>query len=323
MAKNFRTKLSPRNQSALETFAKKVPAGAEADPNNFDVVENKFQEQEAKEPEAKEPEAKEPEAKEPEAKEPEVKEPEVQEPEQDWVDTLTFDEPVEPPTEQTTEQTTVQTTEPATQEQPLQQADESDDEYVARLREQFEELEHIDASVANELFDKTISPIIERKDAQHRREMEALKAKLAVLEQSTTAIQQERASKQLADVNAPIFSKYPKADKILKSKEFAEWINANQDPYSPVSNLQILGRAYQAGDSNRVIEALDKFAESRGKPKPPVNADGKGSSSTPAANKPNQRMTQAEFLAERRAIMANPRKYPKGALRKLELDFFS
>lgn len=144
-----------------------------------------------------------------------------------------------------------------------------------------------------------------------------------MLEQSTTAIQQERASKQLADVNAPIFSKYPKADKILKSKEFAEWINANQDPYSPVSNLQILGRAYQAGDSNRVIEALDKFAESRGKPKPPVNADGKGSSSTPASNKPNQRMTQAEFLAERRAIMANPRKYPKGALRKLELDFFS
>lgn len=49
---------------------------------------------------------------------------------------------------------------------------------------------------------------------------------------------------------------------------------------------------------NRVIEALDKFAESRGKPKPPVNADGKGSASTPASNKPNQRMTQAEFLAE-------------------------
>lgn len=72
-----------------------------------------------------------------------------------------------------------------------------------------------------------------------------------------------------------------------------------------------------------MIEALDKFAESRGKPKPPVNADGKGSSSTPAANKPNQRMTQAEFLAKRREIMANPRKYPKGSLRKLELDFFS
>ena len=198
MAKNFRTKLSPRNQSALETFAKKVPAGAEADPNNFDVVENKFQE-----PEVQEPEVQEPEVQEPEVQEPEVQEPEAKEVEQDWVDTLTFDEPTD------------QTPAPITQEPAPQQEGESDDEYVARLREQFENLEHIDASVANELFDKTISPIIERKDAQHRREMEALKAKLAVLEQSTTAIQQERASKQLADVNAPIFSKYPKADKIL------------------------------------------------------------------------------------------------------------
>lgn len=186
-----------------------------------------------------------------------------------------------------------------------QSGDDGTDAQQKRLEELYASLEHIDEDVASELDNKLLAPI--------RAEVNELKA----LRQQEAQYRQQQL---LASANNKIISKHPKAEKILKSQQFKDFVNADSDPYSTEQAFDRIMRAYYAGDGDYVVRQLDAFVGTRGKPKPPVGVEphqGIGGSSV--GNVSSKRsMTESEYRAKRQAIKAAPRgTYPPNALKQL------
>lgn len=203
-------------------------------------------------------------------------------------------------------------TEAAVQEPEV--VDSGTEAQQARLAELYENLEHIDSDVASELHDKLLSP-----------ELDAVRKDLAELKQYQKQEREAKQSKILADINAKIVKKYPKAEQIFRSKEFVNHVNASGNPYATDTEFNILMRAYYAGDADYVISKIDGFVATRGKPKPPIGAEpqqGGGRSGVADAPKQVKPMTDAEYLAKRKAIKAAPKgSLPPDALRKLVKEY--
>ena len=313
MSANYRTRLTPKHKEALAMFSNQVQPEAVENPTEFELPQDEQQDEPVSLEELDQDQVQDEQA-----------EPTQQADDDDsWLDELTparEPEQQEQPVQQTqpVHSESTQNTQP-TQERHEQQVGESDADYIARLRSNFENLEHIDSEVANEILDTTVAPIFER-EAKHRSELEQ---RLANIEQQNAYATQQAMAQRFANTNAPIIQRHHKAERILQSREFMEFVNQHSNPYSPVSQYEILNRAYQAGDSAYVIKALDEFVASRGKPKPPINADTTATGGSRSMNTKPKRMSEQEFLVKRRAIMANPRKYKQGALRELELKFFN
>lgn len=316
MSANYRTRLTPKHKQSLAMFSNQVQPDAVENPTEFELPQDEQQDEPVSLEEIDQDQAQD----EPEVSEEQAEPTQQADDDDSWLDELT---PAREPEQQ---EQPVQQTQPVhseatqhTQDQLEQQVGEPDADYIARLRANFENLEHIDKEVANEILDTTVTPIFER-EAKHRSELEK---RLAQIEQQTAYATQQAMAQRYADINTPIIQRYPKAERILQSREFMDFVNQNSNPYSPVSHYEILNRAYQAGDSAYVIKTLDEFVASRGKPKPPINADTTATGGSRSMNTKPKRMSEQEFLAKRRAIMANPRKYKQGALRELELKFFN
>ena len=209
--------------------------------------------------------------------------------------------------------------------QPPTESDEKPDESVddagtleqqQRLSELYKTFEHVDEDVAAELHGKLVEP-----------EIKKLQAELTELQKYRAQEQQQRQGAVIAGVNSKIFAKYPqkKAETILASKEFHDYLNANNDPYSTEKGSDIIARAYYAGDADYVLRKLDGFVASRGKPKPPVSAEPQsGGGQSGVSNKnPGKKMTDAEYRAKRLAILSAPKgTYPPGALKALVNEHF-
>lgn len=182
-------------------------------------------------------------------------------------------------------------------------------EQQKRLAELYANLEHIDEDVASELDNKLLAPI--------RAEVNELKA----LRQQEMKYRQDQL---IANANNKIIAKHPKAEKILRSQQFKDFVNADSDPYSTEQAFDRVLRAYYSGDGDYVLQKLDAFVGTRGKPKPPVGVEphqGSGGSSVGnvSAKRP---MTDAEYLAKRQAIKAAPRgTYPPNALKQLAEEY--
>lgn len=189
------------------------------------------------------------------------------------------------------------------------QAESGTTEQQKRLAELYANLEHIDEDVASELDDKFLAPI--------RAEVNELKA----LRQQEMKFRQDQL---IANANNKIIAKHPKAEKILRSQQFKDFVNADSDPYSTEQAFDRVLRAYYSGDGDYVLHKLDAFVSTRGKPKPPVGVEpyqGSGGSSVGnvSAKRP---MTDAEYLAKRQAIRAAPRgTYPPNALKQLAEEY--
>lgn len=182
-------------------------------------------------------------------------------------------------------------------------------EQQKRLAELYANLDHIDEDVASELDDKFLAPI--------RAEVNELKS----LRQQELKFRQDQL---IANANNKIITKHPKAEKILKSQQFKDFVNADSDPYSTERAFDRVMRAYYAGDGDYVVRQLDAFVGTRGKPRPSVGVEphqGSGGSSVGnvSAKRP---MTDAEYLAKRQAIKAAPRgTYPSDALKQLAEEY--
>lgn len=228
------------------------------------------------------------------AQPPEPQEPEPHEDENDdsWLDDLTPYEFNQPPAQQ------IQTSPP--QPEPEQGTQEQQN----RLADLYKDFEHIDEDVAAEFDSKMIAPL--------RAELNELRA--------YRQQEQERQQKALvANANNKIFAKHKKAEKILQSQQFKDFVNADGDPYSADTGFDRLMRAYYAGDGDYVVRKIDAFVASKGKPKPPVGAEPhQGSGGSSVGNVPVKPMTEAEYLAKRHAIKSAPRgTYPPNALKQL------
>lgn len=227
-----------------------------------------------------------------------------------WLDGLTPYQTEQQAPQQQQVQQPVQTAQP--QEQP----DDGTEEQKRRLAELYAGLEHIDEEVAVELHDKLITP-----------ELKQVRAELNELKQYRQQEQQARQTAVITDINTKIIAKYPKAEQILRSKEFMDYVNSGNNPYATDMEFNTLMRAYYAGDANYVIGKIDGFVSGRGKPKPPVGAEPQqgggrsGVADTPTQKKP---MTDAEYLAKRRAIKAAPKgTYPPNALKDLVNEYMN
>lgn len=227
-----------------------------------------------------------------------------------WLDGLTpYQTEQQAPQQQQVQQ-------PAQTAQPQEQPDDGTEEQKRRLAELYAGLEHIDEEVAVELHDKLITP-----------ELKQVRAELNELKQYRQQEQQARQTAVITDINTKIIAKYPKAEQILRSKEFMDYVNSGNNPYATDMEFNTLMRAYYAGDANYVIGKIDGFVSSRGKPKPPVGAEPQqgggrsGVADTPTQKKP---MTDAEYLAKRRAIKAAPKgTYPPNALKDLVNEYMN
>lgn len=223
----------------------------------------------------------------------------IQETEQDddsWLDDLTpyeFNQPQQQPQ--------------PSENQPAQE--QGTPEQQKRLEDLYKDFEHVDEDVVAEFDSKMIAPL--------RAELNEIRA--------YRQQEQERQQKTLvANANNEIFAKHKKAEKILQSQQFKEFVNADSDPYSSDTGFDRLMRAYYSGDGDYVVRKMDAFVASKGKPKPPVGAEPhQGSGGNSVGNVSAKRpMTEAEYLAKRQAIKAAPRgTYPPNALKQLVEEF--
>jgi hypothetical protein len=180
----------------------------------------------------------------------------------------------------------------------------------------YEGLEHLDEDSARELKTKILDPVLTKQEER-----------LARLEQERQQEAVQQAKTRLDAATKKILAKHPKAASILQSTQFIEFINSGVSKYATEKPSDLLAAAYyQHGDADYVIGELDKFVESRKKPKPPVGAEpqqGRGTSGVAPA-KAGRKMSYAEYEAKAQAIMAAPRgTYPPHALRDLELQYHS
>lgn len=180
----------------------------------------------------------------------------------------------------------------------------------------YEGLEHLDEDSARELKTKILDPMLTKQEER-----------LARLEKERQQEAAQQAKSRLDAATKKILAKHPKAASILQSTQFVEFINAGVSKYATEKPSDLLAAAYyQHGDADYVIGELDKFVESRKKPKPPVGAEpqqGRGTSGVAPA-KAGRKMSYAEYEAKAQAIMAAPRgTYPPHALRDLELQYHS
>ena len=229
------------------------------------------------------------------AQPPVPQEPEPQDDENDdsWLDDLTpyeFNQP-QPQTQQ-----------PQTPP-PQPEPEQGTPEQQKRLADLYKDFEHIDEDVAAEFDSKMIAPI--------RAELNELRA--------YRKQEQEQQQKALvANANNKIFAKHQKAEKILQSQQFKDFVNADSDPYSADTGFDRLMRAYYTGDGEYVVRKIDAFVAGRGKPKPPVGAEPHQGSGGSVGNVPVKPMTETEYLARRQAIRSAPRgTYPPNALKQL------
>lgn len=245
-----------------------------------------------------------------------IQSPEVDVEDNDWLNQLTVPEPEQQaPVSQTPVVPEPEVHEPA----PVPSSDDLQrDELVRR----FQSLTTVDPEVAEELYNSVFAPTLEEQIKRLREtEIETMRRQVEQQQQYYQQMQQQSQQSVSDKVDAEITQKYPRdqAAKILQSVEFVQFLNSELPPYATENGYDILKRAYAAGDASYVISAMDRFKGSRAKPKPQVNADvSSGGTQVADGNKTPKKLTEAQYINERKKIMSAPRgTYPPDALTKL------
>lgn len=313
-----RARLRPRTTSVLDAMAAKVTADDVAEPkkDTVDVPENttSVDLQSDSVPETTAGHDIQSDSVSEQTQPPEVN----NEDDYDWLGQLTVPEPAQ--SDPTPQIPAAVTTEPPVSE-PAPVLD-TDDAQRAELARRFQNLTTVDPEVAEELYNSVFAPTLEEQIKRLREtEIETMRKQVEQQQQYYQQIQQQSQQSISDKVDAEITQKYPRdqAAKILQSVEFAQFLNSELPPYATENGYDILKRAYAAGDASYVISAMDRFKGSRAKPKPQVNADvSSGGTQVADGNKTPKKLTEAQYISERKKIMSAPRgTYPPDALTKL------
>lgn len=309
-----RARLRPRTTSVLDAMAAKVTAGDVAEPEKD--ITNVPEASTADLQSDSVPET---------TTNPSIQSDSVPENEQtptaddDWLGSLTVIEP-QPPAQQESTPPAPMEVEAPSNDQASAQALE--DLRKAELAKRFENLSTVDPEVAEELYNSVFAPTLEEQIKQLREtELAEMRRKVEAQEQYYQQVQQQSQQSISDKVDSEITQKYPReqAAKILQSVEFAQFLDSELPPYASENGYDILKRAYAAGDASYVISAMDRFKSSRAKPKPQVSADvSSGGTQVVDGNGVPRKLTQAQYMSERKKIMSAPRgTYPPDALSKL------
>ena len=227
--------------------------------------------------------------------------PVADEPEDNWLDELT-------PYQSAPAQTETAPQQPAALTQPAP----TPEEQQANLQALYDSLPETEPVVAKEINELVVAPQIAE-----------LKAEIARLKAAQQQDSAGRANAIRRETNAKIYKHYSreKAEKILGSVEFANFMMEGADPYLG-DPMKALNDAYQDGNADYVIKRLDAFVKSRGKPRPqggaePQQGRGQGEVGVPEG----RAISDEEYRELRRKIRAAPHLYPPGALRDLSEQY--
>ena len=222
-------------------------------------------------------------------------------PEDDWLDSLT-------PYQSAPAQAAPATQQP---EAPAQHTP-TPEEQKANLQALYDSLPETEPVVAKEINELVVAPQIAE-----------LKAEIARLKAAQQQDSAGRANAIRRETNAKIYKHYSreKAERILGSVEFANFMMEGADPYLG-DPMKALNDAYQDGNADYVIKRLDAFVKSRGKPRPqggaePQQGRGQGEVGVPEG----RAISDEEYRELRRKIRAAPHLYPPGALRDLSEQY--
>lgn len=181
----------------------------------------------------------------------------------------------------------------------------ADDRRLERMRS----MTTIDEEVAQEIYNTVLKPELDEIRASYDRQVSSISGTLTEQQKRQEEYDKNNLAKLRAKTNDTIFNMHPKADKILQSAEFNEFLKSKQDPYSQQSKYDILNIAYNAGDADYVIRELDAFAETRRKPKPQASVDvNSGGSPNTSSSDAKQPMSEQQYSTQRKAIMARRHK---------------
>ena len=176
----------------------------------------------------------------------------------------------------------------------------------------YDSLPETEPVVAKEINELVVAPQIAE-----------LKAEIARLKAAQQQDSAGRANAIRRETNAKIYKHYSreKAERILGSVEFANFMMEGADPYLG-DPMKALNDAYQDGNADYVIKRLDAFVKSRGKPRPqggaePQQGRGQGEVGVPEG----RAISDEEYRELRRKIRAAPHLYPPGALRDLSEQY--
>lgn len=186
------------------------------------------------------------------------------------------------------------------------------EEQKANLQALYDSLPETEPVVAKEINELVVAPQIAE-----------LKAEIARLKAAQQQDSAGRANAIRRETNAKIYKHYSreKAERILGSVEFANFMMERADPYLG-DPMKALNDAYQDGNADYVIKRLDAFVKSRGKPRPqggaePQQGRGQGEVGVPEG----RAISDEEYRELRRKIRAAPHLYPPGALRDLSEQY--
>lgn len=186
------------------------------------------------------------------------------------------------------------------------------EEQKVNLQALYDSLPETEPVVAKEINELVVAPQIAE-----------LKAEIARLKAAQQQDSAGRANAIRRETNAKIYKHYSreKAEKILGSVEFANFMMEGADPYLG-DPMKALNDAYQDGNADYVIKRLDAFVKSRGKPRPqggaePQQGRGQGEVGVPEG----RAISDEEYRELRRKIRAAPHLYPPGALRDLSEQY--
>lgn len=228
--------------------------------------------------------------------------PAADEPEDNWLDSLT-------PYQSAPAQAAPVPPQP---EASAQQHAPTPEEQKANLQALYDSLPETEPVVAKEINELVIAPQIAE-----------LKAEIARLKAAQQQDSAGRANAIRRETNAKIYKHYSreKAERILGSVEFANFMMEGADPYLG-DPMKALNDAYQDGNADYVIKRLDAFVKSRGKPRPqggaePQQGRGQGEVGVPEG----RAISDEEYRELRRKIRAAPHLYPPGALRDLSEQY--
>lgn len=132
---------------------------------------------------------------------------------------------------------------------------QAEEEFNRLMSANFGELEFVTEEAASELRDKVFKPML---DAVLSRTENKVNTVQTELHQAREAEQKERQQSRISRVNEALYARFPDLNQIMENPSYAEFMNRTI-PGTRVTYGSQVREAYEAGDTDYVIQVLDQF----------------------------------------------------------------
>lgn len=132
---------------------------------------------------------------------------------------------------------------------------QAEEEFNRLMSGNLGELEYVTEEAAQELREKVFKPMI---DAVLSRTETKVNTVHSEFQQAREAEQKERQQSRISRVNEALYARFPDLNQIMENPSYAEFMNRTI-PGTRVTYGSQVREAYEAGDTDYVIQVLDQF----------------------------------------------------------------